>query len=1209
MSDIVKAKNQEAKDFFHLCHLFRSEAIWQAFFLHTLDCVLDVDFETQEMRCSIPLAQSLRLTPEALPRTLEQWLELCHTDDYAKNLEFNRRAFEGTENAFSLERKLYCGDGVYRQFRMNAVCIRNEKGKLTRLIAVETNISDQKRTDPGLTKRLHALENEISMLKKENARLTSRFTQKILREETLDIRMRQIAHMADATGDLLFYCDAAGRLLACNNAFSSAAAHNPDLTEWVSELVRAGHTEAKRRCYDAYGRARDLLIEIRGVSICSDEEGYAGVAHDITELEETRADMDRLKLLFGRRSFSLANEAVTHEAGEFSSGETDEIDAGAASLNSALETRLQRAVKSLSSVSELFPTRAAQLENLLKASSGTELEVGVVGITSSGKSAFINAMMGEKLLPEETRATSNLVVRCRKGKERSVTVITKDDKRKIISGPDLTAVWMEGIASERLNQKNEQNVAFLEWTSPGAALPEGLVLLDTPGLDACDLPEHSELVLRRLLPNLDIVLYVTSIRNRFKPADLELLEAAIEYDQRVIFLLSQIDLEQDDMEGGKIVLSRRQKLYSYVSGLYRDIDDNFAEDSYLRQASVVAVSSKLAAARFYDRESEEWRASNFGALIGQLEVFRSNLHRCKFETRARRALVLLSRAASDIDLAVGKLSTDKVKAEEAARLEKIKELRDAQRWANAEISAVRNEWRRQLDPEYHLKRLKKEIEAANTVKGVKDRYERWDEEWAELVALMTNRMDRARRSCREMLSKHGISSDDRAAGTISVKSELPEFYRYVVNEAQEVQVRGWFESLEFWPRYSVFFRQDVDKNKMAEGAKELITERLRLLNDHLSWWENRMREDYCDLLYGELSREDVALADTRRAAADVSVSRKTLLKVLRNVREESRGVKSALNNLFVADSSMPDSLNAGFGRADCESALDTVPVSGDPGGISDISAYGLFAPLLASLQEQNIQSRFMGLDALRRRKRVVFLGLRRHDSLRLLSRLVHDAAFFDAMETEEGREIGERDWIFRGSIPPALPHVKVSLPDTLLRDVDILIAPSDSVCAFGPDASSNDDFFVDWNDIFAEWLPIVHIDMARIDSGLSDLARAPYASALAHADHWVAASGQGALFNARLSDLLTDVPERLSTFTARRGYKGRMDWFVYENYDARYTDFLLLGQSADWGSGGEFLHRWQSEGHDFKFPFSEFQMRLAIEGAKKKRPAFADFKT
>ena len=76
--------------------------------------------------------------------------------------------------------------------------------------------------------------------------------------------------------------------------------------------------------------------------------------------------------------------------------------------------------------SDLFSSRAAQFETLLGAAGRTELTVGVVGITSSGKSTLINAMMGKRLLPEETRATTNVTVLCRKGGIRAVDVGYED---------------------------------------------------------------------------------------------------------------------------------------------------------------------------------------------------------------------------------------------------------------------------------------------------------------------------------------------------------------------------------------------------------------------------------------------------------------------------------------------------------------------------------------------------------------------------------------------------------------------------------------------------------------------------------------------------------------------------------------------------------------------------------------------------------------
>ncbi|MDR1977629.1 MAG: dynamin family protein [Synergistaceae bacterium] len=1200
---------------------FQDESVWQKFLSHARENVIDVDFRTREVRCSPELVSSVRLAPETLPRTLEQWFELYHPDDYAKSLEFRRHVFESREDSFSVERRLYCGDGCYRWFRMDAVCFRDGKGKIRRLIGVETDISPQKLDESkNDLARIRELEEKLALLMEENRRLATRLSQKDLHYGALEKRLFLATQMLDATPDLLFHCETNGRLTFCNQAFAKASARDPSLSEWAAGLARKGESGPESDFYeDVHGRLRSLSASLRPfVTRDGKMEGIVGVASDVTEVRELEADMARLKRLFGKRTLfgsALSDSDPVEERDkkewnkkekEWDKKERDEADDRpdffdyldyretiGKYLNEVLSSLSDADTDAVTVTKDLFPARKSQLENLLRATEGTELEVGVVGITSSGKSTFINAMMGERLLPEETRATTNLVIRCRKGEERAVVVVSKEGERKRVAGARLTAQWMESLASERLNPSNERGVAFLEWTSPGAALPKGLVLVDTPGLDA--FPEHSEFLLRRLLPTLDIVIYVTSIRNRFKTADLELLEAVLEQDQRVVFLLSQIDLEQDDVEGGKVVFSRRQKLSAYVRELRRDIEDRFPEGCPLGSSAIVPASSKLAMAYFYDRRSAGWNASNFGALIGQLEIFRANLDRYRIEARARRALMLLSRTASDVNLALGSVSEEKAEPGMNARLEKIRDLRDAQRWVNAEISAVRNEWRRLLDPRHHLERLKKEIENAHTVKGVKDRYERWGGECADLTAQMTSRMDRARHSCRGILRRQGIVPGDRSMGMLDVRSELPAFSRYVLHETQEVRVRGWFEELEFWPKYETFFRQNVDREKMFAGVEELLSERLRFLNGHLAWWENRMREDYCDPLYQEMEREEVALGDVRRAAADSSASREALSRLLRDVRDAERGIKDGVANLF-----LPSSAEEDRGREFDEGGVFAWKddsgnhAKNNPDDLDD-PALGIFAPLLATFHEQDIQSRFLKLDALRLNRRVVLLGLRRHDSLRLLSRLAHDAALTDSLRTRDGREIGERDWLFCGSTPPALPHVRVDTPDTLLRDLEVLVAPDDGLC------DSEGDLRIDWGDLFAEWLPVIHLDIARIDSGLSDLARAPYAKALSHVGLWVAASGQGALFNGRLSDLLTDVPERVDLFARNRDCRGRVEWFVYENYDARYTDFMLWGSCSGPETGDEgLLRKWIAGGHDFNPPFSKPRLRLALEGARRK---------
>jgi hypothetical protein len=169
---------------------------------------------------------------------------------------------------------------------------------------------------------------------------------------------------------------------------------------------------------------------------------------------------------------------------------------------------------------------------------------------------------------------------------------------------------------------------------------------------------------------------------------------------------------------------------------------------------------------------------------------------------------------------------------------------------------------------------------------------------------MTARMDRARRSCREILLKHDVVPGSRDWSVPETQFQqkaqdgLPVFHRYIFQKPREVQVRGWFESLWFWPRYKTFFRQDVDKGLMMESARELLSERLRLLNDHLSWWEDKMREDCCDPLFEELSREEAAVSDAGRVAAEESASRNVLLQALDSAREAEASIKNALSGFF-----------------------------------------------------------------------------------------------------------------------------------------------------------------------------------------------------------------------------------------------------------------------------------------------------------------------
>ena len=101
---------------------------------------------------------------------------------------------------------------------------------------------------------------------------------------------------------------------------------------------------------------------------------------------------------------------------------------------------------------------------------------------------------------------------------------------------------------------------------------------------------------------------------------------------------------------------------------------------------------------------------------------------------------------------------------------------------------------------------------------------------------------------------------------------------------------------------------------------------------------------------------------------------------------------------------------------------------------------------------------------------------------------------------------------------------------------NFLIAPSDSQITANPG----------WHDLFRKFTPVVSVDLARIDSGLSDLSHAPYLTGLA-LNEWVLSFGNAGLFGTRQKDLVQSVPERVKEFVEASGLKSP-SWFIFENY-------------------------------------------------------------
>ena len=187
---------------------------------------------------------------------------------------------------------------------------------------------------------------------------------------------------------------------------------------------------------------------------------------------------------------------------------------------------------------EQFSNRAVNFEANLELFDKQIIRGGLVGITSSGKSALLNTLLGAgtKILKEQCKATTNMIVFCSKSKDPELEIYFEDGEPYRKKGKKVLSESIWKYTSEDENPENKYNVKFIKLSLPTFMLDEGLEIADTPGLDAFGHKEHEDLTLREFLPQANLVIYLSSIRSPMKEADRNTINKIMDADQRVIFV-------------------------------------------------------------------------------------------------------------------------------------------------------------------------------------------------------------------------------------------------------------------------------------------------------------------------------------------------------------------------------------------------------------------------------------------------------------------------------------------------------------------------------------------------------------------------------------------------------------------------------------------------------------------------------------------------
>src|SRR5215207_2417329 len=286
--------------------------------------------------------------------------------------------------------------------------------------------------------------------------------------------------------------------------------------------------------------------------------------------------------------------------------------------NAVLENLTQKAAKfELPQPPEVLETFRDKLqENTYK--------VLVAGEAKRGKSSFVNALIGQDILPTDVRVATSQVFKVSPAEREAYRLRLEDDSVQEITPEDLPRYGSQVLEDVGERPRLDQIIRWIEVDEPHIRfLPEGVSLLDTPGLGAL-YAAHAQIT-HRFVPQADAVVFVLDSEKQIVQTELDFIEKILDVTSDIFFIQTKIDLYGE--EQWRNVQQRNREI----------LEERF--QGRLTDTRVWPISSKLllAAAAGAEDAEEDLEDSRHEELETALQAF---LYRVAGWSRSAAAVVL-----------------------------------------------------------------------------------------------------------------------------------------------------------------------------------------------------------------------------------------------------------------------------------------------------------------------------------------------------------------------------------------------------------------------------------------------------------------------------------------------------------------------------------------------------------------------------------------
>lgn len=249
-------------------------------------------------------------------------------------------------------------------------------------------------------------------------------------------------------------------------------------------------------------------------------------------------------------------------------------------------------------------------------------DIVIVGQYKRGKTTFLNALLGEDLLPTAVVPLTSIATRIICGPRAAARVRFLDGRCEEIPVGDLYL-----YTTEKGNPGNVNGVALAEVEFPGEALRDGTMLTDTPGIGSVF--EHNTKAAVEYIPQADAAIFLVNADPPISEAERDFLTSVRPHLAKLFFVQNKIDQVSPADQEESLAFTRRV------------IEEAVGEDRIV----IYPISARLALEAKKSQDHDKLARSRFDQFERELRRF---LQRAKGQLLLRSATGKAARLLADL---------------------------------------------------------------------------------------------------------------------------------------------------------------------------------------------------------------------------------------------------------------------------------------------------------------------------------------------------------------------------------------------------------------------------------------------------------------------------------------------------------------------------------------------------------------------------------